>query len=82
MYRINFKGSVKKDLKKIDVFELKRIRVELERMFQQDPSVGTPLKGEFTGCFKLRIGNYRVIYTRTTEGVLTLRIRHRKDVYR
>jgi mRNA-degrading endonuclease RelE of RelBE toxin-antitoxin system len=28
------------------------------------------------------VGNYRVIYARTEEGYLVLRIGHRQDVYR
>jgi addiction module RelE/StbE family toxin len=41
-----------------------------------------PLKGEFKGLYKLRIGEYRVIYAKTDkEAILVLRIGHRSKVY-
>ncbi|MBU2496102.1 MAG: type II toxin-antitoxin system RelE/ParE family toxin, partial [Candidatus Omnitrophica bacterium] len=43
---------------------------------------GEPLKGDLAGLFKLRVFNYRVVYAKTKEGVLVLRIRHRKNAYR
>ncbi|MBI4447235.1 MAG: type II toxin-antitoxin system RelE/ParE family toxin [Acidobacteria bacterium] len=39
------------------------------------------MKGDFAGLFRLRVGDYRVIYARTDEGYLVLRIGHRRDVY-
>ncbi|MBI2461001.1 MAG: type II toxin-antitoxin system RelE/ParE family toxin, partial [Candidatus Rokubacteria bacterium] len=43
---------------------------------------GDPLSGEFAGLYRLRVRDYRVIYARTDEGYLVLRIGHRRDVYR
>ena len=43
-----------------------------------------PLKGEaWSGCFKYRVGNYRIIYQidRLTEKLLILKVGHRRDVY-
>jgi mRNA interferase RelE/StbE len=42
----------------------------------------TALSGEFTGLYRLRIGEYRVVYGRTEDGYLILRMGHRRDVYR
>jgi mRNA-degrading endonuclease RelE of RelBE toxin-antitoxin system len=42
---------------------------------------GEPLGGEFKGLYKLRIGEYRVIYAKINETLLVLRIRHRSKVY-
>jgi len=59
----------------------KRIIDKLEKALGPDPDRGIPLRGEFAGLFKLRIGDYRVIYAKTPDGVLVLRIGHRKHVY-
>jgi mRNA interferase RelE/StbE len=59
-----------------------RILKKLEQVLGNDPDAGEPLVGEFKGCFKYRIGAYRIIYTKMPEGVLVLRIGHRKEVYR
>lgn len=80
--RIEYKLSVRRDVRKIDKPAAKRIRDILESKLQQNFSVGEPLRGDLAGLFKLRVGDYRVVYAKTKEGILVLRIRHRKDVYR
>ena len=38
---------------------------------------------EWMGCFKYRVGNYRIIYQidRSAERLLVLKVGHRRDVY-
>jgi len=80
--RIEYKSSVFKDLKKIGMPEATRIMDKLEKDLGKDPDKGEPLKGKFKGMFKLKVGDYRVIYTKAKDSVLILRIGHRKHVYR
>jgi len=80
-FNIQYKRSVVRDLKNIDKTDAKRIIDKLERKLKKDPDAGEQLKGKFTGLLRLRVGDYRVIYTRTKNGVLVLLISHRKDVY-
>lgn len=40
-----------------------------------------PLTGEWAGCFRIRTGDWRVIFRVVRPDVLVVRIRHRKDVY-
>lgn len=54
----------------------------IEHALGERGRAGEALKGEFAGLFKLRVGEYRVIYSRTEDGYLVLRIRHRRDAYR
>ena len=79
--KINYKQSVFRDLKNIGMPEAKRIVNKLEKILKQNPDIGEPLSGKFKGLLKLRIGDYKVVYTRTTDGVLILRISHRKHAY-
>lgn len=39
------------------------------------------LRGEWTGCSRIRTGDWRVIIRVVRPDVLVVRIRHRKDVY-
>ena len=82
VYKITFKKSVAKDLKKIDHSEadriLKKITSELSKQAEKSPE----LKGQFAGLRKYRIGDYRVVYAIMGDPVLILRIKHRKDVYK
>jgi mRNA interferase RelE/StbE len=79
---IKYKSSVFHDLKKIGMPEATRIMDKLEKVLSKSPDKGEPLKGKFKGMFKLKVGDYRVIYTNAKDSVLILRIGHRKHVYR
>ena len=77
-----YKASVAADLKRVDKPSVRRIIEKLERVLSVHPHAGIPLTGEFYGLFKFRVGDYRVSYAKSSDGVLVLRIGHRKDVYR
>lgn len=79
---IDYKKSVYRDLKKIGIHESTRIMDRLETILTKNPDKGEPLKGKYKGMFKLRVGDYRIVYTKTRNGVLILRVRHRKHAYR
>ncbi|GBD97921.1 MAG TPA: type II toxin-antitoxin system RelE/ParE family toxin [Nitrospirae bacterium] len=80
-YKITYKKSVIKDLKKIDKTDLKRLITKIEKELSKKPESYPALKGEFAGLRKLRVGNYRVIYAILNKEVLILRVGHRKEVY-
>ncbi|MBS0154305.1 MAG: type II toxin-antitoxin system RelE/ParE family toxin [Nitrospira sp.] len=42
---------------------------------------GVPLQKTLKGYWKLRVGDYRVVYKLEKDGVLILAVRHRKTVY-
>ncbi|MFZ2471096.1 MAG: type II toxin-antitoxin system mRNA interferase toxin, RelE/StbE family [Methanothrix sp.] len=73
-YRIEYKSSILRDLKHLDKSVAKRIIDDLRDSLSSDPNCGEPLSGQFKGLCKLRVGDYRIIYSRTKEGVLILRI--------
>ncbi len=78
---IEYKASVERDLRRIDKKHVNRILNKIERVLSENPNKGEPLKGEYKGLYKLQIGDYKAIYTKTKEGVLILRIRHRGKAY-
>ncbi len=79
--RVVYKSSVAGDLRRLDKPIASRIVAKLERELSQNPHAGIPLSGEFRGLFKFRVGDYRVIYAKVSDGILVVRIAHRKDVY-
>jgi len=81
-YKIAFKKSVAKDLKKIDPPEIEKIFHKIESDLIAKADSLPELQGKFSGLRKFRVGNYRVIFTIIDETILILRIQHRKDVYR
>lgn len=82
VYKIEYKASVAKDLRRIDKKEGARILRRLEEQLGAGGKMGKPLRGQFQGLWRLRIGEYRIIYVRTDEGFLVLRIAHRREAYR
>jgi mRNA interferase RelE/StbE len=81
-YKITFKKSVAKDLKKIGLPESERILNKLTTELSVKADQSPELQGQFAGLRKYRVGDYRVIYAIIDDSVLILRIRHRKEVYR
>ncbi len=79
--RILYKSSIGRDLKKISPKDKERILRQIRTTLVENPMVGEPLHGEFEGLFKLRVGDYRVIYALSGQDVLVLRVRHRGKAY-
>ncbi len=81
-YRIDYKKSVAKDLKRIGKANAKRIMDKIDTDLVHDPERCPTLSGPFAGLRKHRVGSYRVIFAILDDCVLILRIQNRKDVYR
>ena len=61
----------------------KRIKSAIENRLAIAPhKYGSPLGKTLKGYWKLRVGDYRVIYKVTNKEVLILGIIHRKNVYK
>jgi mRNA interferase RelE/StbE len=78
---IEYKSSVLRDLKHLDRRVAERILNDIQDALSLGQDCGASLSGQFKGMRKLRVGDYRVIYSKTKDGVLILRIGHRSVVY-
>ena len=81
-YRIVYKKSVHRDLKKLDKHEASNLLDQIENDLSVHPATFPTLKGKFSGLRKYRVGNYRVIYVILGDDVVILRIGDRKEVYK
>ena len=81
-YKIGFKKSVARDLKKIDKKQANRILKKIEDELPQKAETIQILTGKFSGLRKFRIGDFRVIFSIIGDTALILRITHRKEAYR
>jgi len=81
-YKIAFKKSVSRDLKKIDKEQTKRILNKIESELPEKAGILPTLTGKFSGLRKFRVGDFRVIFTIIGDTALILRIEHRKEVYK
>ncbi len=61
-YKLLFDDKVAKDLKGIDKTWQRRILNTIRDKLTQNPYAGRQLVGELSPYYRLRIGDYRVIY--------------------
>jgi mRNA interferase RelE/StbE len=83
-YRIEFKRSAAKVLKKLPKPERRRIRDKIDSFAENLPDPATTkMKGE-SPFHRVRAGDYRVIFEvrEDTLLILVLKIGHRKEIYR
>lgn len=81
-YKIAFKKSVSRDLKKIDKDQARRILTKIEEDLPEKADRFPPLTGKFADLRRFRVGDYLVIYTIIEDTALILRISHRRESYR
>jgi mRNA interferase RelE/StbE len=82
-YKIVVKRSVAKDLRPIPNKDVQRILKKIEQLAQDPRPPGSEkLSGEEK--YRVRQGNYRILYTIEDEivTVTVVKVGHRRDVYR
>lgn len=81
-YKITFKASVSRDLKKLSKDEADRILLHIATDLPEMAEKLPELKGKFAGLRKYRIGDYRVIFVIVGDAILITRIGHRREIYK
>ena len=82
--KIYFKEGAYRDLKKLDVNIRKRILKKLKYYSSQQNFLlyAEKLVDSRLGEYRLRIGDYRVLFDVEGGKIIILKIGHRKDVYK
>ena len=82
-YKLIYHPDVKKiDLPKIDARNKLMIRRSIEERLTTSPEIfGKPLRRSLKGYWKLRIGDYRVVFKISGDDIRILAIIDRKTVY-
>jgi mRNA interferase RelE/StbE len=83
-YAVSYHHLVKsEDLPKLDNTAKARIRRAIEtRLMVAPEEYGEPLRRTLKGYWKLRVGDYRVVFTVEGDRIIILGIRHRRDIYK
>lgn len=84
MYNLHYHPLVvKMDIPSVNGSWQKKIKGGIESKLTLDPLLyGKPLRRDLYGCYKLRVGDYRVIYFVKETDVFIVVIGHRRDVYK
>ena len=86
MYQLVFLTSAQKELQKLDRVTQKLIKQKLITLATNPEVLKNnikALKGEHKGKYRLRVNNYRIIYSIGDEKLIItiIRITHRKEAY-
>jgi len=85
VYQLELMPEALEDLAGLDRPVAQRVLDKLRWLVQNfDDLVPEPLRGEWRGVYKLRIGAYRALYTadRTERRITVHLVGHRREVYR
>ena len=83
MLKVEWSKQAAKELDKID-FKIAQRLVSKISWLAQNFSYLTPepLHGTFKGTYKLRVGDYRIVYILRNEIMVILSAGHRKEIYK
>ena len=82
MDKVEWTEDALDDLEKLDRFIQKRVLKKVgwfSRNFNN--IVPETLSGELSGTYKIRVGDWRVIYTIEKDVIIIHAVGHRKDIY-
>ncbi len=85
MYRVEFTPDAEADLARLDSPVAQRVLKRLRWLAEKFEVIRPEsLTGQWQGIFRLRVGDYRVLYTcdRTKHKIIVHFIRHRREVYK
>ena len=82
MYKIVFTKRAFRDLKKLNKNVQHKIAVTLKTCAHNPTHYAVPLRDQRLGSFRLRVGEYRVIFDLEDDMIVVLRVGHRKSIYR
>jgi len=84
MYKLFIDDKVVKDLKKIDHNWRAKILIAIKTKLVENPYLGKKLVGDLSPYYRLRVGDYRVLYEIIENKVMIIvvKVKHRKNVYK
>ena len=83
IYRIKITDNALKEYQKINDPYHTQIKTKIDHLSKTglESTNIKALTGEFKGLYRLRVGNYRIIFDLEEDTITILSILHRKDVY-
>ena len=83
-YYVEFTSNAEADLARLEASVAQRVLNRLRWLAENFEAIRTEaLTGQFSGVFKLRVGDYRVLYLcdRREQKIIVQFVRHRRAVY-
>jgi mRNA interferase RelE/StbE len=81
-YRIEWLDAAKADVRAVDQATAMRLFEGVLRFARTGSGDANALHGDMAGAFRLRLGDYRVLFTLDDNAVRIFGVRHRSEAYR
>jgi len=84
-YKVEFTLQAEEDLSRLDKTIAQNIAHKIDWLSQNiENIIPAPLKGKFKGKYKLRVGDWRVVYSfeNSNQIITVYAARHRSEVYK
>ena len=83
-YQLSFSSDAVKDIQKLDTAIKKRLQKKFAEIAENSDinKIAKQLVNFDAGQYRLRVGDYRIIFDLTGTTIFILRVRHRREVYR
>ena len=81
-YRIEWLDEAKTDVRTLDQPTAMRVFEGILRFAQTGSGDVNALHGDMAGALRLRLGDYRVLFTLEEDAMLIFGVRHRSHAYR
>jgi len=81
-YRIDWLDEAKADVRRLDRATAMRVFDGILHYARTGGGNIEPLHGEMTGAFRLRLGDYRVLFSLQDDAMRIFGVRHRSQAYR
>ena len=81
-YRIHWHDDAKSDIRKLDRPTVMRVFDTILQFALHASGDVKPLHGQMTGSWRLRAGDYRVLFTLDTDTIHIFGVRHCSEAYR
>jgi mRNA interferase RelE/StbE len=83
LVKVEWTGEAVEDLEKLDKIISQRIIKKLDWVSCNfEHIIPEPLSGKLKGLFKIRAGDWRIIYTVEKDSIVIQYIAHRREIYR
>lgn len=79
--KITLSPRAEKELRKIPKFDQIAIAQKIRSLPHPNIS-GEEKLGGFSSVYRVRVGNYRIVYRKMSQSVYIILIGHRRDIYR
>lgn len=83
MHKIEWTDDAQEDLQKLDRLIAKRVLNKITWLSHHFNNITPePLAGDLSGAFKLRVGDWRIVYTIESDMIVIQAIGHRREIYK